>query len=475
MIKRRFEVTPVVRCDRTVTSKCLFPCEEDCAVNHDSTGKLLKKMAAFSLPLILSGLLQQLFNWADALIVGNFVGEHALGGVGATSSVYNLFVTILIGFTSGLSVLFAQQYGQKRADENRTVLARHSVALTSVFFVIAVLGMIFVKPILRLMDTPESLLPYAEDYLRIILIGIPFLALYNTYSALLRGMGNSRVPFVAVLISSVVNVGLDYLFAVRFQWGVSGAATATVLSQAAMTGYVVLYTVITFPEFRFSPFKRSAYSGERDKGASFGMPPAVQGSVSSVGNVILQKFMNGFGEHTVSAITTAYRIDTVLLLPIVNFSTAISTLVAQETGAEQPENARKIFRIGSIVMLVLSAFLAGTILMTGKFLLGMFGLTAESVAIGTSFFRSLSVFYLVYGLSMSIKGYLEGISDLLISGLIGIGSLVIRILCSYGLAPLWGNRVIAYAEMIAWLFLLGAYLLRYWGKSRSVGNKKSDG
>lgn len=437
-------------------------------MRDDSTRSILKKMAAFSVPLVLSGLLQQLFNWADALIVGNFVGEVALGGVGATSSLYNLFVTVLVGFTSGLSVLFARQYGQKNMEENQRLLIGYSVLLTAAFAVIAVAGILFVKPILRLMHTPTVLFADAEHYLRIILAGIPFLALYNTYAALLRGIGNSRVPFLAVLLSSVVNVGLDLLFVVCLQWGVSGAAAATVLSQMAMTVYVVLYTGHRYPAFRFASVRRAFCRSSMANGAKFGMPPAVQGSVTSVGNLILQRFMNGFGEHTVSAITTAYRIDTVLLLPIVNFSTAIATLVAQESGAGRPQAAKKIFQLGSVVMLLLSAGLAGIILLTGRFLLVLFGLRAESVAIGTAFFRSLSVFYLVYGLSMSIKGYLEGMSDLLMSGVIGVASLVVRILCSYAFAPIWGNRSITYAEIVAWLFMLAAFALRYWGRSRSA-------
>lgn len=415
----------------------------------------------------MSGLLQQLFNWVDALIVGNFIGEKALAGIGSTTSLYNLFITVIVGFTSGLTVLFAKQYGAGKHSDNAGLLARFSVAVTAVFTVIAVTGMIFLEAVLRMMDTPELLLDYAESYLVIVLAAIPFLALYNTYSAALRGMGNSTVPFIAVLVSSLTNGLLDYIFIVFFGMGVEGAAAATLVSAAVMTLFVVTYTVIKHPEMRFSPFSCGRYRKLSGIGSRYGMPPAVQGSITSVGNLFLQRFMNSFGEQTVAAITTAYRVDSMLLLPVINFSTAISTMTAQETGAGNHENAKKIFRTGTVMMTVISFILAAVILLAGKTMLRMFGLTEESTAIGENFFRTIAAFYIVYGLSMGIKGYLEGRSDLLFSGIAGISALGVRIICSYLFAGIWGNMVIAYAEGISWIFLLAVFICRYIRKRKN--------
>ena len=430
------------------------------------TKQILKKLVVFSTPLILSGLLQQLFNWVDALIVGNIIGETALAGVGATSTLYNLFVNILVGFTSGLSVLFAQRFGEGRHSENTKLLANYSVILSCVFTAISIFGMVFTGPILNLMSTPDQLFDYAKDYLLIIFMGIPFLAVYNTYSAAFRGMGNSKVPFVAVLVSSATNAVLDYIFIAFCNFGVAGAAAATVISQIAMTVYVVAYAVKKYPELRFSPFKIGKYKGDTRNGLKYGAPPAVQNSVSAVGNLFLQKFMNGFGEQTVAAITTAYRVDSVLFLPIVNFSTGISTLVAQETGAGNGETAKKIFRLGAILMSVMSLCLTAVILLTGETLLSMFGLTQASVNIGEDFFRTIATFYLIYGLSMSIKGYLEGTADMLFSGIVGISGLGIRLMCSYIFKDVFGNMVVAYAEAFSWIFLLGVFTLRYLNKTK---------
>ena len=420
-------------------------------------GSVARSLLSFTIPLVLSGLLQQLFNWVDAFIVGNVNGELALAGIGATSSIYNLFITVITGFTAGLSVLTAQQYGRGERESISETLSSFSVILTLFFLLVATLGIIFIDGILRLMDTPENIFSSAAGYLRIILIGIPFLALYNTYSAILRGLGNSRAPFVAVLISSVANVVLDLVFVILFGLGASGAAAATVIAQAAMTVFIVIYAHIRYPILHFSFIKKDSLH----KGLSFGLPPALQSGASSIGNVILQQFMNGFGEKTVAAITTSYRVDTVILLPITNLGSGIATVAAQNIGAGNEQRARKVLRVGMLMMAAVSIILTLVVLLFGAPLIALFGLSSDTVEIGRSFFHGIAPFYIVFGLSMAVRGYLEGTGDMLFSALAGISFLVLRIICSYALEDYFGNMVIAYAEAIAWVFLLIIVSLRY--------------
>lgn len=424
-------------------------------------------MILFSVPLILSGLFQQLFNWVDALIVGNVIGETGLAGIGATSSLLNMLLSLMIGFTSGLSVLFAQQYGEKKHMQNRDVLAVYSVLLTAVFTLVSVCGMVFISPILSMMNIPAVLLETAEQYLLIVMAGIPFLTVYNIYSAVLRGMGNSKVPFQAVLVSSVTNVLLDLFFIITCGYGIAGAACATVLAQIAMTVYIVCYAVRKYPELRFRLSGMKEYAGQLAKGAEYGTPSAVRSSVSSVGNVLLSRFLNGFGEETVAAITTAYRVDVILLLPLINFSTAISTMTAQETGAGNHENARTVFRLGTVMMLVISVVFSFLIVTFGKNLLALFGLGEEALAIGEQFFTAIAVFYVANGLSMSIKGYLEGIGDLKFSAAAGIASLGVRMICSYLFVGIFHNMVVAYAEAFSWVFAVVVFAFRLVQKRHS--------
>ena len=431
-------------------------------------GSVAKALIGFTLPLVLSGLFQQLFNWVDAFIVGNVNGEAALAGIGATTSIYNLFVTVLTGFTAGVSVLTAQQYGRGEKDRIRSTLSSYSLLLGIVFLAIALVGIAFTDRILTIMDTPARILPSASGYLGIVLAGVPFLAVYNVFSAVLRGIGNSRAPFMAILVSSVSNVILDLVFVAGMGWGATGAAAATVIAQAAMTLFIVFYAWIRYPELRFMVSLSSIHGRSVHEGLSFGMPTAIQSGATSIGSVILQQFMNGFGERTVAAITTSYRVDTVILLPITNLGSGIATVAAQNIGAGNEERARKVLKVGMVMMALVSVFLTFVVLLFGSPLIALFGLTAETVEIGRAFFYGIAPFYVVFGLGMAIRGYLEGCGDMLFSGLAGISFLVVRIICSYALDDIFGNMVIAYAEAIAWIFLLSLVSFRYFRKKRTV-------
>lgn len=437
-------------------------------MNNDMTqGNIARALTAFTVPLILSGVFQQLFNWVDAFIVGNVEGELALAGIGAVTSTYATFVMVIVGFTSGLSVLAAQRFGMGREGEIKYILTTFSLALGGIFLVVCALGAVFVEQILVLMDTSESIFQNAEDYLRIMFIGIPFLAVYNTYCAVLRGLGNSRAPFLSVLVCSVINVILDLVFVAGLRWGTGGAAIATVLSQIAMTVYLICYAARRYPVLRFGSLRTLFHREAAGNGTRFGLPPAVQSGTTSFGNIVLQRFMNGFGDQTVAAITTAYRVDTVLVLPIINFGSGVATMVAQNIGAGRPDRARQALKTGAAMIAGVSVFLTLLIILVGKYLIAMFGLTPESVEIGRQFFIRLGSFYVVYGLAMAVRGYLEGLGDMTFSGMAGIAALLVRIAASYAFAGIFGRMVIAYAEGFSWLVLLGLYLLRCVWKNRA--------
>ena len=423
--------------------------------------KIVTELVSFTLPLILSGLFQQLFSWVDAFIVGNVNGEAALAAIGATNSIYSLFVSLITGFTSGLSVLCAQMHGRGEKERIRETLSSNVIVLTLVFLFISFAGLVFTDDLLSVMDTPENILFQSESYLSIMMTGIPFLVVYNVYSAVLRGEGNSRAPFTAVLVSSLSNVVLDLLFVAGFGMSCAGAAAATVIAQAAMTVYLVIYTVVRYPHLHFRLFCRPVGVHTLKKSAVFGFPPSVQSGITSAGNVVLQNFMNGFGEKTVAAITTAYRVDTVILLPIINLGSGISTLVAQREGSGDRQGALKVLRAGLVLMACVSLALTLLVFTFGSSLIAMFGLSGDTVLIGRSFFRGLSTFYMVFGLSMALRGFIEGRGDMLASGLLGISSLSVRIIMSYVMKPFFGNMTIAYAEAVAWIYQLIVYFIRF--------------
>lgn len=429
-------------------------------------GSLAGILVRFSIPLVLSGLLQQLYAWADAFIVGNVEGEQALAAIGATTALSNLFVLVITGITLGPALLAARLWGQERREELQPVLSTFVVVLGAAFVVIGLGGSAVVRPVLAAINTPE--LDQASRYLGIVLLGLPFVAVYNVYAAVLRGMGDSRAPLLAVLVASVVNVGLDLVLVAGLEMGVAGAAAATVAAQGMMMVFIILYAVYRSPALRFRPGRGCVDRAKLREGLALGVPSALQSSINSLGGVALQDFMNGFGTQTVAAITTAYRVDTVLLLPITNLSSGISTVAAQNMGAGQPGRARETLRVGSIIMAVTSLVLTGVVLLVGGPVIALFGVTEQAAAQGAEFFANIAGFYLIYGLAMSLRGFLEGLGDVLYSSLAGIGALGLRIALSYALAPWAGWRIIAWAEAVSWSVMLVLYWARYLTKGRRL-------
>lgn len=431
-----------------------------------SQKELISALIKFCLPLILSGILQQLYNWADAFIVGNVVGEKALAAVGVAGTVTNLFLLSITGFTLGLGILFARSFGSGDYETITKTLSAFAVILGAVFLLAAGFGIVWAGPLLRLLDTPPDTVQMARSYLRIMLAGIPVMAVYNVYTAALRGTGDSRAPFFSVLFSSVVNVALDLLLVAVFRMGVAGAAAATVASQAAMTGFIIFYS-------RRHAFLRLHMTGWREKlpaikeGVSLGLPPMLQSCVNAVGNLVLQNFMNGFGTQTVAAITTAYRVDTIIFLPMINIGSGISTIVAQSYGAGRRAEVPKVVKAGIALMMAVSLALTGLVIPFGGSLIALFGVGPEAVEIGGNFFARIASFYAVYGVSMSLRGYLEGSGDVLYSSIVGMTALASRILFSHGFATACGNMIIAYAEAASW----GVMLFLYMARALSVSKK----
>jgi len=433
--------------------------------NIEKKENMLIEMTKFCIPLILSGILQQLYNWADAFIVGNVLGEQALAAVGATASVNHFFIGIITGFAIGFAILVAHRFG---AGDHAAVAASLSTFFV-IFLVIpaamALLGCVFTGDILELMNTTSDTIADAKTYLAIIFAGLPFLGVYNLFSSAMRSIGDSRAPFLAVLVSSVVNVALDIVFVALMDMGVAGAAIATVAAQAGMCVFTVAYAFKKHPLLRFDIRRPVFDKALFREGIRLGVPPMLQGSINSFGNMILQNFMNGFGTQTVAAITTAYRVDSLIILPVANFGSAVSTFVAQSRGAGDRKRCMRVLLTGSIMISVISLILTLTIVPTGGYIISIFGVGPEAVEIGRAFFACIALFYPVFGLGMALRGYLEGLGDVAFSSIACIAALVLRIILSYAFVSA-GNMIIAYAEAAAWTLQLLLFALRARVKSR---------
>lgn len=418
--------------------------------------KLARVLISFSMPLILSGLLQQLYNWADAFIVGNVEGELALAAIGATSVITSLFIMAITGFTSGISILSARYIRNEDRYIQNKILSSFTLVLGIIMTIISLITIYYTDTILLALQTPEEIFPIAKIYVQIILGGIPFMTVYNVYAAVLRGIGDSKMSFYAVLVSAITNVILDIVLVVGLRWGAEGAALATLFAQIIMTLYMVYYAKKKHRIF----FSLKGGIFDRDilrKGSSLAVPITVQSVITSFGNLILQNFMNGFGTATVAAITTAYRIDTMLLLPVINLGTGISIIVSQNIGLGKEEEAKRSLIIGLKFALFVSIILTPVVVFFGKPMIEIFGVGQEAAQIGGEFFYNLGWFYFVFALSMAMRGYIEGKGEVLYSSINGLLSLVVRIVLSYGFRPAFGNLAIVYSEIVSWCFMFFMY------------------
>lgn len=414
-------------------------------------GKITPSFVRFALPLVITGILQQLYNIVDAVIVGNYVGELELAAIGATTFITVLFTNTIIGFTGGVTILVSQSYGAGKKDAIGHILHGFALLLLVVSVVLGGAGVLLCRPLLQLINTPGSLVAPAVGYMQIVLLGVPFVVLYNQYGAVLRGMGNSRAAFQALLLTSAVNIALDLLFVRVFLWGLRGAAIATAVAQVLSALYLMLYCRVNYAELA-----RKQGVGMHwpliKRGIRLGLPIALQSAVSSLGSLLLQNILNSFGALGITAVTTAYRIDSLTLLPVTSIGSAVSTFTGQNLGARNISRIQKGLRVGMTMGIAVAVVMTGFVILAGKTLLSLFGISEAAITMGNSFFVMLAVFYPVYAAGCVLSGYLQGHGDTRFTAVAIIGCLAIRVVASYTLAGIVGFPIIAFAEAAGWCF-----------------------
>ena len=421
-----------------------------------------KELLLFSIPMILSAVFQQMFNWADALIVGNFAGEEALAAIGATTSCYNIILDLILGASAGITVLAARYYGAGEHSRIRRLFATFVRFLPAGALLVVAAGIAFTPSLLQMLHTPEEILADSVLYLRWMYAGLLFLAVYNTLAAILRGMSDSRAPFRSVVAAGAANIVLDFLFVAGLHMGVGGAALATFLTQGVMTVYLLVYAV------RHVPFLTAGFLQEKAdlhmfrEGMHYALPLMLQGAAASVGKVILTGFRNGFGISVIAAITTAYRVDTVLISPVHNIGAAVAAKVSQKLGAGEQDKAKEVLWAGLWMGTGFAAVMTGFVILAGGTLIGIFGVSAQVRQIGASFFRYLGQFYIMCALMEVMHGCLQGYGDVRFAAGNMLFQLAVRIVLSYALRPVFGWKVIAYAEGLSWC----AAALSAWLRSR---------
>lgn len=401
-------------------------------------GPITKTMLLFAVPMILGNLLQQLYNVADTLIVGQFLGPDALAAVGSSYTLMTFLTSILLGLCMGSGAVFSIQYG-KQNQEGLKESILHSFLMIALLCVILNLAVfLFIDPILHFLKVPASIYPMMRTYLWIIFYGITATFLYNFFASLLRAIGNSVTPLIFLGICAVLNIVLDLLFVIRFEWGAAGAAAATVIAQYISGLGLFAYTFLFFPEFRFSIKKMRWKKSVCADIARFSSLTCLQQSVMNLGILMVQGLVNSFGPAVMAAFAAAVKIDSFAYMPVQDFGNAFSTFTAQNFGAKKWERIRAgmksaVFCSVSFCLLIsLCVFLFARPLM----LLFVKPSETEILSIGVQYLRIEGSFYPGIGCLFLLYGFYRAVERPGMSLALTVISLGTRVLLAYLLSSI---------------------------------------
>lgn len=437
-------------------------------------GSVTKTMLLFAAPMILGNLLQQFYNIADTLIVGRFLGSDALAAVGSAYTLMTFLTSILIGLCMGSGAVFSYYFGRKEERRMKDSMRMAFLLTGGVAVGMNLLSLCFLEPILRLLQVPAELFEMMREYVWIILFGVLFVFLYNYFAYLLRAVGNSVIPLYFLGGTSLLNVGLDLLFVLVFQWGIAGAASATVASQAVSGVGIWLYTWKKEPALRFD---WKSFQPGRETAAEilrFSFASSIQQSVMNFGILMIQGLVNSFGAAVMAAFAAAVKIDSFAYMPAQEFGNAFSLFTSQNYGAGEQERVCQGVR--SAVRVSVSFCAAVSVLVFGlaSYLMMIFvdAADVEIIQIGVGYLRVEGAFYCGIGILFLLYGYYRGINRPEMSLVLTVISLGTRVALAYVLAPVpqigvWG---IWWAIPIGWLLAdaVGIFYLKKAGRSRVV-------
>ena len=449
-------------------------------------GEPWKKIVAFTVPMLIGNVAQQLYNTVDSIVVGKYVGDNALAAVGSASPIFNLLLVLFVGIAMGAGIMVSQYYGS-RDRENLSKTIGSSITLTGLASVILmIVGTLAVRPVLILLDTPESILDWCTSYLVILVLGIAGLAYYNILCGILRGLGDSLSALVYLLIATVINIVLDILFVAGFNMGVAGVALATVIAQ-------LISAVLCMMKLRkmtdLFDMKKQYIKPDKENILMvilLGLPSGLTQAIFSLAMVVVQSLTNSFGEMIIAANVIIMRVDGFAMMPNFSFGTAMTTYAGQNVGAREYDRVKQGAKQGTLIAVGTSAVITGLILLFGPYLMGIFTNTKELAQLSADLMRILAVGYIAMAVTQSLSGIMRGAGDTVTPMWISLLTTVaVRVPLAYGLAYLTRTAELPQGRyeslwismLISWL--LGAvitfvfYKMGHWKKKAVVQEQKN--
>ena len=435
-------------------------------------GSPFKLLLQFCIPILLGNLFQQVYTLADRIIVGRFVGDIAFSAIGATNAMSQAFMAMCMGAAIGTGVVVFQYFGAKNEKGTASAIANGSYACVLIAILMTVLALVTTKPILHLLNTPESLMPDALTYLYIYMGGMIAVAAYFTPFSILRALGDSNTPLIFLILCSGLNIVLDLLLVVVFKAGVAGAAIATVLSEAIAAVACIIYAFIKVPQFQQAFRYRKPDAEMLQKTFKVGIPTGFQYALIYVSSIILQRIVNGFGESVIGAFTATTQIELLIQQFFSALGSAMVTYTGQNIGAGKQERVSQ----GLVAAMKLSGIVSAVLLVVfwlfGRPIMGIFVTNQEIISIAASGIRITSLFLIALGGVQILRYMLNGAGDSVYALMNGAVEVVARVVFAISLTaiPFIGMWGIWLTTGLTWTVTAVFALVRY--KQGAWKNKK---
>ena len=427
-------------------------------------GPIVKSLVLFAIPMLISSLFQQLYNMVDTMIIGHYLGDDSLAAMGACSSIYSLIVGFALGIGSGMSIVNARSYGAGDLDKLKRSVASSICIGLCVAAVATIFGGLLLRPILELLHTPENIIEEAYLYVSTIVSGVAITMTYNLCSGMLRAIGNSFMPLVFLIVSSILNVFLDLVMIVQFSMGVRGAALATVMSQAVSAvlcaAYIVKKTPILVPKKEHFRYDAELWKELFAQGISM----ALMGSIVSIGTVILQYAINGFGSLTIVAHMAARKIYSLFCLAINVTSMAVSTFVSQNKGAGNRERIVKVMKYAYIYDVLAAGVITVALWAFGEQMVIWLTGTKDPIVLENAvlYLRLIGPFLAILGMLLQTRSALQGIGEKLLPIMSSVIEMVGKILFAVFIIPKMGYFAVIICEPIIWCVMVAELLWAFW-------------
>lgn len=371
-------------------------------------GDVKTKLFGFMLPLLIGNILQQCYSFVDAVIVGQVVGSEGLAAIGASNSIQFLLIAILMGLGAGAEILIALRIGQKDYKLAKRTLDSLLTSVLGVSIILTIVGIIVSEPLLVLIGTPKEVLPQSVRYLQIYFLGLFGVAGYSTLSGMIRSTGNSKLPLILLIITSIINIILDIIFVAYFSWGVEGAGIATVIAQTISFILCLVYINTKKGMIKYNFFKQDFHWDTVIEGLKCGIPYSIEQGAISIGMILLQGAVNSLGLEAMTSYTIGFRIDSFANIPITGMGQALCIFTSQNLGAKQVERAKQGKRLCLQWSFGFSLGLLTVLWLFGKNIISIFTNETLIISMTYDYVRILSVGYFLASYFVIVNGYIRG-------------------------------------------------------------------